>query len=192
MGSYNFKRFIQILGGTFVATFIIIGLLRGHYGQIYINVLWEDFGTSLSIVSIIGFCLNKWMWKWSIFHGWLVPFPCLEGEWEGDIFYNWNGTDKEKKIKIKIKQSFLQIQVLIETNESYSNSICASFDFDEMRGHRELIYSYINVPDVTIRERSQIHYGTARLRYKEKDKTLEGTYWTDRKSVGDIILTKLQ
>lgn len=42
------------------------------------------------------------------------------------------------------------------------------------------------------RERSQIHYGTARLRYKEKDKTLEGTYWTDRKSVGDIILTKLQ
>ena len=85
MGNYNFKRFIQILGGTFVATFIIIGLLRGHYGQIYINVLWEDFGTSLSIVSIIGFCLNKWMWKWSIFNGWLVPFPCLEGEWEGEM-----------------------------------------------------------------------------------------------------------
>lgn len=82
MGNYNFKRFIQILGGTF----IIIGLLRGHYGQLYINVLWQDFGTSLSIVSIIGYCLNKWMWKWSIFQGWLVPFPCLEGEWEGHIF----------------------------------------------------------------------------------------------------------
>ena len=106
-------------------------------------------------------------------------------------FFNWNGTDQEKKIKIKIRQRFLQIQVLIETNESYSNSICASFDFDEMRGHKELVYSYINVPDVTIRGRSQIHYGTARLRYKEKDKTLEGTYWTDRKSVGDMILTKL-
>lgn len=56
MGNYNFKRFIQILGGTFIATFIIIGLLRGHYGQLYINVLWQDFGTSLSIVSIIGYC----------------------------------------------------------------------------------------------------------------------------------------
>lgn len=40
MGNYNFKRFIQILGGTFIATFIIIGLLRGHYGQLYIQMYY--------------------------------------------------------------------------------------------------------------------------------------------------------
>lgn len=192
MGNYNLNKFLQILGGMFVVTFIIIGVLRGHYGQLDIKLIWEDFGTSLSIVSIIGFCFEKWMWKWFIFHRWLVPFPCLAGEWEGDIFYNWNGSDKEKKIKLKIRQTFLQVQVLIETNESHSNSICASFDFDKMRGHSYLVYSYINVPDVTIRERSQIHYGTASLRYKENEKTLEGSYWTDRKSVGDIILTRIK
>lgn len=191
MGNNNLKYFIQILGGIFVALFIVIELLRNHYGQLDIKFLWEDFGTCLSIVSIIGFCFNKWMWKWSIFQSWLVPFPCLAGEWEGHIFYNWDGIDRDKIIKLKIRQTFLQVQICIETNESHSNSICASFDFDEMRGHRDLVYSYINEPDVTIRERSQIHYGTAKLRYNDKEGTLEGTYWTDRKSVGDIILTRI-
>ena len=190
MGNYNFKQFIKILGGTFVTLFIVLELVRGHYGQLDTKLLWEDFGTCSSIVLIIGFCFDRWMWKWPIFHKWLVPFPCLSGEWEGHIFYNWDGSDRDKKIKLMIRQTFLQVLVYIETNESYSNSICASFDFDEMRGHRDLIYSYINEPDVTIRDRSQIHYGTARLRYKEDENTLEGTYWTDRKSVGDIILTR--
>ena len=61
-----------------------------------------------------------------------------------------------------------------------------------MRGHKYLIYNYINEPDVTIRGRSQIHYGTAKLRYKEEDGALEGNYWTDRKSVGDIFLTRIK
>lgn len=190
MKNYNLKRFIQIIGGLFISIFIIIVLIRSQYGQLDIKSLWEDFGTCSSIVTIIVICFEKWMWKWSIFQKWLVPFPCLAGEWEGHIFYNWDGVDRDKKIKLRIRQTFLQIHIFIETNESYSNSICASFDCDEMRGHKDLIYSYINEPDVTIRGRSQIHYGTARLRYKEKEDTLEGTYWTDRKSVGDIILTK--
>ena len=192
MGNYNLKRFIQILGGAFVAIFIIIGLFRGHYGQLNVGIIWEDFGTCLSIVTIIGLCFEKWMWKWSIFYSWLVPFPCLAGEWDGQIFYNWDGSNRDKRVKLIIRQTFLQIQIFIETTESHSNSICASFDFDEKRGHSNLIYSYINEPDVTIRDRSQIHYGTARLRYKEEEKTLEGFYWTDRKSVGDIILTRIK
>lgn len=190
MGNYNLKKFIQILGGIFVTIFILIGLFGNHYGQLNLKFIWEDFGTSLSIVSLIGFCFNKWMWKWCIFHRWLVSFPCLSGEWDGYIFYNWNVSKKKKKVKIKIRQTFLQVQVVIGTNESHSNSISASFNFDEMRGHSYLIYNYINEPNVTIRERSPIHYGTAKLMYKEKDKILEGFYWTDRKSVGDIILTK--
>ena len=139
MGNYNFKQFAQILGGTFVTVFIILELVRGHYGQLDAKLLWEDFGTCSSIVLIIGFCFNKWMWKWSISQKWLVPFPCLAGEWEGHIFYNWEGLDRDKKIKLKIRQTFLQVLVCIETNESYSNSICASFDFDEKRGHNNLI-----------------------------------------------------
>lgn len=190
MGNNNLKQFIQILGGTFIALFIILELIRGHYGQLDAKLLWEDFGTCTSIVLIIGFCFDRWMWRWSVFQNWLVPFPCLAGEWEGHIFYKWGGSDMDKKIKLKIRQTFLQVLVCIETNESHSKSICASFDFNEMRGHNDLIYSYINEPDVTIRDRSQIHYGTSRLRYKKEEDTLEGTYWTDRKSVGDIILTR--
>lgn len=192
MGNYNLKLFIQIIGGMFIASFIILELVSGHYGQLDAKLLWEDFGTCLSVVLIIAFCFDRWLWRLPVFQKWLVPFPCLAGEWEGHIFYNWDGADRDKKIKLKICQTFLQVQVLVETNESHSSSICASFDFDEMRGHSNLIYSYINEPDVTIRDRSQIHYGTARLRYKEEEKTLEGFYWTDRKSVGDIILTRIK
>ena len=58
MGNHNFKQFIQILGGMFVALFIILELVRGHYGQLDAKLLWEDFGTCSSIVLIIGFCFD--------------------------------------------------------------------------------------------------------------------------------------
>ena len=80
----------------------------------------------------------------------------------------------------------------METDESKSRSVGGSFDVDKMRGYQRLIYSYLNEPEVTVRNRSQIHYGTAMLEYNDKEDTLKGTYWTDRKTTGRIVLTKLK
>lgn len=121
----------------------------------------------------------------------MVPFPSLAGKWQGTINYSWNDKENSKDIHLTIHQTFLWIQIIIETDESKSRSICGSFDIEKMRGRQHLIYSYLNEPNATVRDRSQIHYGTAMLEFNDSGDTLNGTYWTDRKSVGDMNLKKV-
>ena len=159
--------------------------------RLYVSHLWSDLSSSISITAIIAFAFEKWLWKLSIFQGWLVPFPSLAGKWQGTINYSWNDKENNKDIHLTIHQTFLWIQIIIETDESKSRSICGSFDIEKMRGRQHLIYSYRNEPNATVRDRSQIHYGTAMLEFNDSGDTLNGTYWTDRKSVGDMSLKKV-
>ena len=127
MGNYNLKQFIQIIGGLLIALFIIIELVSGHFGQLDAKLLWEDFGTCMSVVLIITFCFDRWLWRLPVFQKWLVPFPCLAGEWEGHIFYNWDGIDMDKflakvrgyrkKMDEKIKEKKEQIKMEEEEYE---------------------------------------------------------------------------
>lgn len=94
--------------------------------------------------------------------------------------------NKTIPITVIIKHHFFNIQIKIKTNESSSISTCGSFDIDEDRGLKQLIYTYQNNPKATIRDKSEIHYGTARLEISDDAKFLEGEYWTSRKTTGDI------
>ena len=96
-------------------------------------------------------------------HSWLVPVPDLNGKWKGNIHYYWDGTFHDKATEVRIVQTFLHIQVQIKTDESWSNSICSSFDIDEDKGIRQLIYSYLNVPKASVRE--EVRYIMEQLAY---------------------------
>ncbi len=191
MVNYNIKRFCWVFGVLLIALYLLIVFLRGHVGDYNVSHLWSDLSSSISITAIIAFAFEKWLWKLSIFQGWLVPFPSLAGKWQGTINYSWNDKENNKDIHLTIHQTFLRIQIIIETDESKSRSICGSFDIEKMRGRQHLIYSYLNEPNATVRDRSQIHYGTAMLEFNDSGDTLNGTYWTDRKSVGDMSLKKV-
>lgn len=191
MVNYNIKRFCWVFGVLLIVSFIFIRLLLGHIGDYSVSHLWSDLSSSISITAIFAFTFERWLWKLPIFQGWLVPFPSLAGEWQGTINYNWNNTDNSKDINLTIRQTFLRIQIIIETDESMSRSICGSFDIERMRGRQHLIYSYLNEPKAMVRDRSQIHYGTAMLEFNDKGNSMTGTYWTDRKSVGDMNLKKV-
>ena len=192
MVNYNIKRFCWVFGVLLIAFFLLIEVLRGHVGSFSINHLWRDLSSSISITAIIAFAFERWLWNLSIFQGWLVPFPSLAGRWHGTIKYNWNNVDNSKDINLTIRQTLLRIQIIIETDESISRSICGSFDIEKMRGRQHLIYSYLNEPKAMVRDKSQIHYGTAMLEFNDRGDSMKGTYWTDRKSIGDIILTKIK
>ena len=191
MVNYNIKRFCWVFGTLLIAIYLLIVFIRGHVGDYSLSHLWADLSSSVSITAIIAFAFERWLWKLPIFQGWLVPFPSLAGEWQGTINYNWNNADNSKDINLTIRQTFLRIQIIIETDESMSRSICGSFDIERMRGRQHLIYSYLNEPKAMVRDRSQIHYGTAMLEFNDKGNSMAGTYWTDRKSVGDMNLKKV-
>lgn len=144
-------------------------------------------------VVMIGFFV-KWMWKWPIFKGWLVPFPDLNGTWEGTIQTTWiNEKTGERPGPIPtilvINQSFVHISCVMRTGEMTSYSYTGEFVFDEESGAKTLVYSYNSKPRPTVIDRSAPHDGTIVFEIKgDPPKKLSGQYWTARKTTGEVEL----
>jgi hypothetical protein len=72
-----------------------------------------------------------------------------------------------------------------------SNSYTASFKLDATTDEKRLCYSYLSKPKANIRDRSPIHDGTALLTIQgEKENKLEGEYWTNRATTGEMYLQR--
>ena len=86
-----------------------------------------------------------------------------------------------------IRQSFLTINCSIFTNESSSISYSADILVDKETNRKQLIYHYANKPQASVRNRSEIHDGTAVLDIiGGKPVEMKGEYWTSRRTTGDI------
>lgn len=192
MVTYNIRVFaFTILGLAFI-TYGVIFLSTQNLESIDFNKAISHVTTTISVNVILWTLFIKWAWKWKIFYSWLVPFPNLSGTWEGELKSNWKGNKLDTiYTEIKITQTFFNVQVKIKTDESKSHSIGASFDIEKDRGLEQLIYSYINTPKSSVRKRSEIHYGTTLLSFEGfKVNEMEGQYWTDRKTTGEITLKR--
>lgn len=148
----------------------------------------------IGFYAIFYFLFSKWLWRWRPLQGWLVPFPDLEGTWEGTLQTTWKDP-KTKRVPppipmyLAIKQSFDSISCVMYTKESVSISATASIKDSEENEVKTLSYTYVNKPEVMVRPRSVIHDGAAMLQVISKPKRiLKGEYWTNRKSTGQIEL----
>lgn len=192
MIKYNLRTFAFGIIGLAFFVYIIIFLITQNLDNIDFEKALRHISTTITINIILWMIFIKWLWKCKIFYPWLVKTPNLSGKWKGLIKSNWgNGTLEPIETEIDITQTFLHIQVRIKTGESRSHSVGASFDIDEERGYQQLFYSYLNTPKANVRNRSEIHYGTAFLTFEgfEVNK-LEGEYWTSRKTTGEINLER--
>ena len=192
MVKHNIRIFaFAILGLAFIV-YSIIFLLTQNLDSIDFHKAITHVSTTISINLILWMMFISWGWKLKIFYPWLVPFPNLSGNWEGTIKSNWKEKELELiPIEVSITQNFFNVQVRIKTKESRSYSIGASFDIDNERGFQQLFYTYLNTPKAGVRERSEIHYGSTILNFDGfKVTNMDGEYWTDRETTGEIILKK--
>lgn len=194
MVKHNIRIFaFAILGLAFIVYAIIFSLTQ-NFDSIDFHKAITHVSTTISINIIIWMLFIAWAWKWKIFYPWLVPFPNLSGNWEGTIKSNWKEKELEPiPIEVSITQNFFNVQVRIKTKESRSYSIGASFDIDNERGFQQLFYTYLNTPKAGVRERSEIHYGSTILNFDGfKVTKMDGEYWTDRETTGEITLNKIR
>lgn len=192
MVKHNIRIFaFAILGLAFIV-YAIIFTLTQNFDSIDFHKAITHISTTISINIILWMLFIAWAWKWKIFYPWLVPFPNLSGNWEGTIKSNWKEKEIEPiPIEVSITQNFFNVQVRIKTKESRSYSIGASFDIDNERGFQQLFYTYLNTPKAGVRERSEMHYGSTILNFDGfKVRKMDGEYWTDRQTTGEITLTK--
>ncbi|MBN4081174.1 hypothetical protein JYT44_02295 [Caldithrix abyssi] len=192
MIKYNIRIFAYAILGLVFATYVIIFIIRQDLSSIDLNLALKDISYAIIINLIIWTIFIKWCWKWKIFYGWLVPFPDLSGKWTGHVISNWNnGELKPIPTEIVIKQSFFHMSIKLKTGESESFSNSASFDIDNERGISQLFYSYTNYPKPSVRDKSQIHYGTTLLKFDNYPVSrMTGEYWTSRESTGEIEIEK--
>lgn len=136
----------------------------------------------------------KWGWRWRLLQGWLVPFPNLNGTWQGDIQTNW----KDNKgnvlspipVVLIIKQSFGHVSCVMRTAEMESHSYLEGFCIDRERQIRQLCYSYTSKPKARLRDRSTPHDGTILFNIIGSPvNKLVGEYWTQRQATGNVSLT---
>jgi hypothetical protein len=178
--------------GGFVVIWIAILYLTGT--GLAIN--WEALKKLPDVVTvyvIFSLLFTKWLWRMRFLQGWLVPFPDLQGTWEGELKSTWKNPATGHGIPpmpaaLVIKQSFSSISCVLFTPESDSYSTTAQINRDDDSGILRLSYNYTNRPKATLRHRSEIHDGAALLRIvSSPDRKLEGEYWTSRCTTGDMI-----
>lgn len=194
MIKHNIRVFTSSIIGLAFLTYAIIFFFTQNLDNINFNKALNHISTTITINFFLWSIFIKWAWKFNFFHPWLVQIPNLEGNWKGFLNSNWEGSNPAPiPIEVKINQSFLNIQVVIKTNEMRSYSFGAAFDIDKERGYEQLVYSYLSTPDTGIRNRSEIHYGTALLNFEGTNiDLLKGEYWTSRKTTGAIELRRIK
>ena len=156
----------------------------------------KPFGTVVGIITLFVTLFNKYMWSWKIFKGWYVKRPDLRGTWKVELKSSWVNPETGEVIApiygyAVIRQSLTFLSVRLMTKESRSVLVAHSIEQQEDDDLFKLVGVYRNEPKIELQGvRSEIHHGSFVLDvHGSPPCSLEGHYWTDRATKGDIKLS---
>jgi hypothetical protein len=193
MKNLNMKPFLYLLACFSAIVLFVAALVQGF-----------DLGNILDVLRLIPivttsdgiayFVFTTWLWRWKHLQDWLIPFPDLNGTWQGHIQTNWKDAEGNTPGPIPailtIKQSFGRMSCVMRTAEMESHSYLEGFCIDKDAQIRCLCYSYTSRPKTALRDRSTPHDGTMLFNIIGKPvHKLEGEYWTQRQTSGTVTLT---
>lgn len=184
--------------GTLITVAILLGLIQ--YRDLTLGFNYGTLAASTMAATtcwILWVFFKKWLWRLPLLQGWLVKIPNLNGSWSGEMRSTWLDPKTNKGIPAivttaKITQTLTEITIDFQTGEMESQSVVATVSCDPHRRITEIKYIYQSEPEATVRHRSEMHYGAAKLGVRREGSklTLRGDYWTSRKTTGTIELTK--
>lgn len=177
---------------AFIAS-LIFGFLLFIDG-VAVEISWLRFLSP--IVTVLILLLSAFdLFLWKICPEWLIKRPKIYGTWRGTIQSNWRDRDTCEQIPpiecyTVIYQTFSKLSYRQMTAESSSKVIDGGIISDS--DHVYQIGSvYRNEPILSLRQQSPIHYGGQLLNIVGKPATsLQGHYWTDRNTAGQLELTE--
>lgn len=166
---------VLIVAGFFTDGPQVAGITVGRLGIV-----------STVLITVIG-VFDRWLWRVPAFVRILRTGPVLRGTWKGRLISTYD--QQSRRVYLSVRQRFTEIEVRMMTEESTSETTSSQL----LRRPEDLSvieYSYSNIPRATVRDRSEVHFGTARLECTgQVPSRLEGAYWTDRRTTGEIELT---
>lgn len=148
------------------------------------------------VVGVVMFGLlafERWLWRWHRLYPWFVSIPDLNGTWKGTFksdFIDADGSAYPETVSfLVIRQTLSSLSVRLITNRS--NSAFASGAIETERdGIKNLVGVYTAHSKALDQLANPPHQGATILRIIGRPpRELEGCYWTDRKSQGELRFT---
>ena len=195
MKSIKIKAVLWTLLPLSFLVFYAMYQVRGS-PNLNLKTIFQILPTVVSIDLVFYWIFVYFLWRLSVFKNWLVPFPNLNGTWKGEIRTTWTDPETGERPRpipaiLTIKQSFLHISCVMRTAEMTSRSLTGGFVLDKENQLERLVYTYDSNPIQRVKERNPQDYGTVSFNIvqEQKQHKLEGEYWTDRKTTGDIEMS---
>lgn len=177
-----------------IGALLLSSLISGNPPQAPTDWL-SPIGPGVTAAGLLLLAFDRWIWRWRYVDR-CHPRPVLHGTWRGSLASKWvnpqtgEGVPVDPEVYAVIRQRFWSISIRLLTNESSSRSTAAQFE-RAPDGECQLVYVYTNVPRVSVRDRSAIHYGGVILNVpRDRSGRLEGHYFTDRQTTGELVFDK--
>jgi hypothetical protein len=122
--------------------------------------------------------------------------PRLQGTWWGELYSNYVDPASGARlgpieVAVVVRQSWTDLFVCLHSKESSSITIAAG-RVTEADGRVCLVGVYRNEPKLPRQDTSRMHHGGLKLSVSDGERPrMQGTYWTDRGTAGEIELTFL-
>lgn len=183
---FSLRNRLKILVYVGALLLIAIGLLSD--GPEVAGITLGRLGlVEAGLFAVIVF-FNRWAWRLPGVVALLRTGPVLRGTWKGTTKSTYDG--KTRTAYIAIRQTFAEIEVRLLSDESTSDTTSCQL-IRKPDGLAIIEYSYSNTPRATVRYRSEIHFGAARLECTgQRPNQLQGSYWTDRQTIGELEFTQ--
>ena len=166
----------------------VIGLLWAFSSWILANLWGYGFLQGIGPTAIVMCFLSiydKLLWKYPVFNL-MTTIPNLNGYYEGNISFYWDGENRTKASKMEIKQTCSNIKVTTifskeKENSTQSVSTEAFIKTDEV-GDQHLYFYYHNQGSCKDGDTLDPHDGMNVLKIKKDNNsiTLQGYYFTNR------------
>lgn len=119
-----------------------------------------------------------------------ISKPLVHGLWKGQLVTNYQKDGKPIppiEIYFYIKQTFLTTTIKSFTEYQASETIITALSYDKNSESSDFFYMYKFYR--TKNSENKVTYGSGRLNLINEDSTLEGIYWTNADTRGEIELT---
>jgi hypothetical protein len=183
------KAVLQTVAALVVLALLGLTALRGAPDSL--NEWLAPIAPAVAVAWAGLLVFDRYAWRWPGIRK-LTGRPGLHGTWHGRLASDWVNPKTNERVPpdpdvfLVIRQRFWSISVRQLTKESASASMTASLTSGE-DGVHELVFIYGNKPKQEFRHRSEIHHGAAVLTApRSVGDGIEGHYFTDRKTCGDL------